>query len=168
MNSTALANEKEINRLKADCARRYIAHIDEVKKQVADLEDGIERIQAAAEGVRGLDYSRDKVSTSSSGDSMEKAVIRLIEAKESNLASLEFEKREIEEFNARIAALRTRGGLILQFLYGLAIPINDAQIYCSYMPMPKTTYFRRKDDGLVELYDNGLPVEYRIPDEKAI
>lgn len=162
-----MADLTEMERLKVELARDYISHIEAVKESVSVFQESIEMAYAAA-GLGAVDYSKVNVMTSPSADQIPNAVMKIIEAKEKQAASFEFEQREIEAFESRIAALRTRGGLILQCLYGLDVAMTDVQIYAGIMPMAKTTYFRLKDRGLLELYDNGLPEAFKLPDHKAI
>lgn len=161
------SNAEEMNRLKVELAKAYIAHVDEIKEQVRLLKERREMLENIG-GLRGIDYAKDKVKTSPNDDAVPNAVVKLMEAQEAEQASMEFEQREIDEFEDRIVKLTGRGGLILQCLYLMGVELTDVQIYRQYMPMPKSTYFRRKDEGLLELYNNGLPEAYKLPDEKAV
>lgn len=160
-----MAELTEMEKLKVELARNYIAHIEAVKEDVATLQESIEMAYAAA-GISGIDYSKVNVTTSPSDDQIPNAVLKIIEAKQAEAESLAFEQAEIDAFESRIAVLKTRGGLILQCLY--AFNMTDIQIYRQYKPMPKTSYFRLKDKGLLELYNNGLPEAFKLPDEKAV
>ena len=158
-------NEEEIKHLKAELAKEYIAYIDAVKNKIAVAEERLEMLEAAT-GLGAIDYSKDLISTSVSPDAIPNAVIRMIEANDKQQEDIGYKKVEVDAFDKRIAALESKGGLILQFIYGLGI--KDKDIYHMYMPMPRSTYFRTKTEGLVELYDKGLPEKFLLPDIKAV
>ena len=89
--------DEELERYRMDIAHAYLERIRRMGDDCAGLQAQIDDAYARAEGVRGIDYSAVRVSTSPSPDAMPNAVAELVDRigdYVSDLAAYEDERHE--------------------------------------------------------------------------
>lgn len=141
-------------------ARAFLIHVKSTYLTVATIRSELAEIDAAFDGVRGIDYSAQSVSGTPSGD----GVARLVERKESLKAEYEAELMECLQLQADAhRALRgvsepSRSALTLHYLEGLTW--TDVGERTGYSVDHVRGYLA--DRGLAELFPH-IPREH-IPE----
>ncbi len=115
----------------------------------------------------GIAYDNVRVTTSPTGDRLERAVLNLIEYRESLARDHQMGLEQIDDFFDRLRGLKTEGGIIVRLHYLEGIGDDGVERYgldgpeyseiAEPLGYSRTTAFRKRDAGYVELYDNGLP-----------
>ena len=113
--------DEELKRYRIDVAARWLERVRALGIRVRVLESEIAERRADAEGLGAMDYTRERVSTSPSGDRMAEVASRIFE----RLDDLVDERREYEGERARargcIDVLENpmhRDVLVMRFLNG--------------------------------------------------
>lgn len=163
MNSVA-TNAEELATAKVDAARLYL---DDVRALETKLRFAKAEYQMALErssGLKGIDYSCDSVTTSPTADAIPNAVERYTELKDQLDALTIVVEDAVAERDKLLNSLTTESGVVLRMRQQGA-KVTDIAYALGYV---EREIYRRQRAGLEELYDAGLPVEYRINWQKAI
>ena len=155
----------EYDNLKADCAREYLRHIGEVRRDIEAYETELKMLRENLAGVKGIDYSKDRVSGTGNPDRMADGVAKAVELEDYGERNIRVLQRELTECSELLLGVGGLPGAILRshYLYGRSYKVLEREFGYS-----KSVIFATARAGLVELYDNGLPLEYRIPAQPAV
>lgn len=162
------ANQEQLETAKADAARTYLSDISKLEKKLQAVQVEYEMAVKRASGLTGIDYSRDRVSTSPSADAIPDAVERYSELKDQMdvLADVVTDaKNERDELIESFDVNDNINAQVIRMRYVLGEKVEDVAFALGYCPRDIQ---RKQKAGLVELYDAGLPGEYRINYQKAI
>lgn len=158
-------NEAELAIAKADAARCYLNDVKRLQRKAELAEVEYKLAISASSGLRGIDYSRDVVQTSVSPDAIPNAVMKYTELREQVDALKAAADESFTECYGCLNELDPEEGTALRMKYLLGL--TDGAIAMSLYVSPRTVN-RRIASGLISLYDNGLPAEYRLNKEQAI
>lgn len=117
-----------------------------------------------ARGVSGIDYSHDNVSTSVSPDAIPRAIIRYDDLRDVADQLTVIANALADEAMELISMLDCEKASILRMRYLLGLTVKEIS---TGLFMSERTVARRINDGLADLYDAGIPVDYRINKEQA-
>lgn len=145
-------------------SRRFLTQVNAAKRHIEALAEDVDEIRVMASGLRGIDYSRDTVSTIPSDDSITNAVASIFDAIEERV---ELVRDCTSMFDACDTALKAMGGAraaLLRAHYCNGISLADAG---SMMGYSADWVYRLRDAALEEFYDY-IPSSYRDPRHPAI
>lgn len=143
--------DEELRRYRIDVAARWLERVRSLGIRVRVLESEIAELRADAEGLGAMDYTRERVSASPSGDRMAEVASRIFE----RLDDLVDERREYEAERARARGCIDRledpmhwDVLVMRFLNGERwSAIADA------LGVKLPTVYAWRRDALDALYD---------------
>lgn len=154
----------EYKQARVDCSLRYLSEVRElaIKHRANDLY--IKSLYEDAQGIGGIDYTRDLVSATKTPDKLPNSVVNLIEMKaEAEALAEEYTARK-REARALLDQMDGTYGRLLLLRYCTVLPwsrvaeaLNYREDYCRAM----------RNDALCEFYDF-LPHAYRMPEQPAI
>lgn len=154
----------EYRQARIDCSLSYLQEIRDLAVKHRATEAYIRSLYEDAEGVGGIDYSRDIVSTSPSADRIPNSVALLVEMRRDAEADAEgyFERKR--EARRLLDEMDGTYGRLLMLRYVTVLPwarvadvLNYSEDYCRAM----------RNDALCEFYDY-LPHVYRMPEQPAV
>lgn len=154
----------EYRQARIDCSLSYLQEIRDLAVKHRATEAYIRSLYEDAEGVGGIDYSRDIVSTSPSADMIPNSVALLVEMRRDAEADAEgyFERKR--EARRLLDEMDGTYGRLLMLRYVTVLPwarvadvLNYSEDYCRAM----------RNDALCEFYDY-LPHVYRMPEQPAV
>jgi len=164
---------QELNSYKVDCTKRYIAHIESLMRSTKAAAFELEQLKARCEP-GAIAYDNIAVQTSTTGDSLERAVLDLVEFRDQLEREQQLGLAQINAFAERLSKLKSEGGVIVRLHYRdktnpEQITLNGASYPEIGVPLgySRRTAFRKRDEGYRELYDNGIPDEF-APKHSAI
>lgn len=147
-------------------SKRYVSYIEDLMEttEAAGYELEMRKAKTAPGGIA---YDDVRVTTTPTGDRLERAILNLIEFRESLARDHLMGLEQIDDFFDRIRKLKTEGGIIVRMHYFRGVDDDGIEHYGLDGPdyaelgdalgYSKTTVYRRRDDGYIELYENGLP-----------
>ena len=154
---------------KADQAERWLGKYLKLKAKVLQLDGAIADNEAMADGIRGIDYSRDPVQTSPTDDAMMRRVESLGEVRESLQAIRDEAAKSMRVMEKAVGALPDpmhSAVLCGHYINGRRWEelCNEDSMACSYRTM-----MRRRKAALESLYDLDLiPHTERLPRVPAL
>lgn len=77
--------DSEMEQYRREQSAAYLKRVRDAKRHINALSAEVDEHRALASGLSGIDYTRDKVTTSSYGDAVPDAVIRLLDVIEERL-----------------------------------------------------------------------------------
>lgn len=161
----SLDENKDLQLAKRAAARDYLESVKKLKRK-CELADAEYRMSVeAASGLNGIDYSRDKVSTSPSADAIPNAVEKYSEKKKQLDALLSVFEEVEEEVNKLTEAIDDTEGAVIRMRYLLGSTVEDVS---TALYMSEREVYRKQANGLEHLYDVGIPVEYRLNYYQAV
>lgn len=161
MNIKEQAVETVIAKQKRDCSRKYLNDIRKMNIRLDLAEKAAQRGYESLEP-SGIAYDRVNVTTTPTGDKLERGVIRLIEEKEDADAFVTAVAPAVEDAKSIIRTLddpEERYVLFARYFHG-TIPVDFRQL-ASELGYEVRTVYRRHDSALEHLYDM-IPGEYRM------
>jgi hypothetical protein len=111
----------EWQRYEREQASAYLKRVRDARRHIAAINAEVDEVRNLASGLKGIDYSRDVVTTSPTDDAMPNAVSKLLDLIAERVALVDSYVRMMDECDR---ALKEMGGLherILRYRY-----INDA------------------------------------------
>lgn len=163
--NTEPTNQQELTRAKVDAARMYLNDVKQLETKLRFAQVEYQMALERASGLTGIDYSRDTVTTSPSADAIPNAVERYTELKEQLDAMALIVEDAVSERDELVWSLDSNEGSVVRMRYVQGCTVPDVAYALGYSP---DHIKRLQREGLVELYDAGLPVEYRINYQQAI
>ena len=143
---------------------RYLKEVRDLAVKHRATEAYIRSLYEDAEGVGGIDYTRDLVKVSPTADKMPNSVALLIEMKQDAEADAEEYFRLKRQARALLDEMDGTYGRLLMLRYVTVLPwarvadvLNYSEDYCRAM----------RNDALCEFYDY-LPHVYRLPEQPAV
>ena len=161
-----LAARRELDAYKVMCVKNYVRHIEGLMKATRAAAMELDALEGKVQP-GGIAYDAIRVTTSPTGDRFERAVLDLVEYREQLEREQQSGLAQIDAFFNRLAGLKSEGGVIVRLHYR---NWPDCPSYPSIgepLGYSRTTSFRKRDAGYIELYDNGIPQEF-APMETAL
>lgn len=158
-------NEAQLGIAKAAASRQYLEDVVKLHKRATQAYQEYRLAVEHAGGVTGIDYSRDTVATSVSPDAIPNAIIRYDDLKDTAEQLSIIANDAADEALELINDLDAEQASVLRMKYILGLTIREI---ATGLFLSERTTARRLNDGLIELYDAGLPIEYRIDKEQAV
>ena len=156
----------EFEQYRIDQAEAWLSKVRKVVAYAARLEESAAAHYALADGLRGIDYSRDQVSTSPNADAIPNAVAAHVDMGDSFTAIAEDARRRVAEAERAIDALPDRGeSTCLRLYYVDALPRWTA--VADRMDGTYDMVMRLRRRALLHVYDL-MPYAEREPVQPAI
>ena len=154
----------EYRQLRIDCSLRYLTEVRDLAVRHRANDAYIRSLHEDAQGIGGIDYTRDLVSQMPNIDKLPNSVALLVEMKaEAEADAQEYFARK-REARALLDDMDGTYGRLLLLRYATVLPwkrvaevLNYSEDWCRHM-LP---------DALCEFYDF-LPTDYRMPEQPAI
>ena len=147
--------------LRIKAARDYLKDINCLRRQFELNNMELVELRARLEGVDGIRYDKPFVKSSPTGDAIPRGIAILEELEAGN----EHIEEQLRIAKALLMAVDGEAGTVLRFKYLMDMPATEI---AQYMDRSKSTVFEREKDGLLTIYEMGLPIPYRLPDVKAV
>lgn len=147
-----------------ECSLKYLTEIRDLAVKHRATIEYIRSLEDDAQGIGGIDYTKDFVSNSPTADKLPNSVILLIEMKrEAETDAAEYFERK-RDARRRLDEMDGTYGRLLLLKYVTVLPwvrvaeaLNYSEEWCRHM----------RNDALVAFYDY-LPTEYKMPEQHAI
>ena len=154
----------EYRQLRIECSLRYLTEVRDLAIRHRANDAYIRSLYEDAEGVAGIDYSKDLIQASPTPDRIPNSVALLIDMKaEAEATAAEYFERK-REARRLLDEMDGTYGLLLMLRYCAVLPwvrvaeaLNYDENYCRQM----------RNDALCEFYDY-LTIAYRVPGQPAI
>lgn len=150
--------DEEYRRYIMEQSKMYLQYIRSLIHSVKQLKGEIEEVEALASGVTGIDYSQVRVSSSPSGDRMERLVMRLDALRDEYAAELDGYLAEQREAHACIGRLEQPYAMLLTLRYVQGLPWADVAEAIGYTDAYARTNLH--EAALCDLYPH-LPRQWR-------
>jgi hypothetical protein len=155
----------EFEKLKISCVKDYLDHIDELDDAKSDAEMRIAVIRDMAQP-GGVRYDAINVSTSPSDDAIPNAVAALEDVADLEYLIEQIDKEKDEFCEMLKREIKSFGGTSLLMHYELGARYSDIAASAG---IDRSTELNMRRRAMLDIYDKGfLPLEYRIPVERAI
>ena len=158
------SNAEQLEAAKVEAARLYLDDVSKLESKLRFAQAEYRMAVERSSGLTGIDYSRDAVATSPTADAIPNAVERYTELKDQLDALAVVVEDAVAERDDLLDSLESDAGVVLRMRQRGA-KVSDIAYALGYV---EREVYRRQRAGLVELYDAGLPGEYRINYQKAI
>lgn len=160
-----ISNQEQIQLAQIEAAKHYLNDVKTLRRKVELAEIEYKAAVEKSSGLKGIDYSKDRVSTSPTDSAIHNAV-ELYLSRLEELESLKSISEEVlEECFTKLEQLDIEEATILRLHFFLGLSHNDIALSL-YISRP--TVFRKYNNGLLSLYQNGLPAEYRLNYQQAV
>ncbi len=158
------SNAEQMRIAKTDAARSYLNDVVRLHKRAEQAQTEYRLAVEHAGGVSGIDYARDKVRTSVSPDAIPNAIIKYDDLLDTAIQLTAIAEEAVDTALTLISSLSFEEASVLRMRYILGLTVKEI---ATGLYMSERTAARRINDGLANLYDAGLPAEYRINRERA-
>lgn len=159
-------NEEQLRIAKIDAARRYLDAVKTLKRKAEIAAMEYDATVQNASGLRGIDYSRDSVTTSPTADAIHNSVMRYQEQLEILKEQSAIAEEAVDECYSLIDRLENNDeAAILRMNFLVNMTLRDIAFALCY---GERTVYRKRSDALEHLYEIGLPVPYRLNRETAL
>lgn len=162
--NTESSNAEQLRIAKAAASKRYMSDVVKLNKRAQLARQEYFIAVEHAGGVTGIDYSRDAVSTSVSPDAIPNALIKYDNLRDVAEQLAVIANEAADHALELINGLEDEEAAVLRMKYLLGLTVKEI---ATGLYVSERTAARRLNDGLVGLYEAGLPVEYRINKEQA-
>lgn len=154
----------EYRQLRIDCSLRYLEEVRDLAVRHRANDAYIRSLYEDAQGIGGIDYSRDLVSQMPNLDKLPNSVALLVEMRaEAEADAADYFERK-REARALLDEMDGTYGKLLLLRYVTVLPwvrvaeaLNYDEGYCRNM----------RNDALFEFYDH-LPHSYKLPGQPAV
>lgn len=156
--------DEEYERYRREQASGYLSRVRDAKRHIAAMQAEVDELREMAGGLRGVDYSRDQVSTSPSADAIPDAVARILELVEQRVELISGYASMIAQCDA---ALDELGGIeadILRYRYACDWPWERIAARTHYS---EQWLYELHNRALCSFYDF-MPAQGRDPIHRAI
>ena len=158
-------NAKQVELAKTEASKQYLNDVKKLKRKVELAELEYKAAVERASGLKGIDYSRDLVSTSPTDAAIHNAVESYL-LRFDELESLRSISEDVlHECFSKLEQLEDEEATILRLHYLLGMKHKDIAFS---LYMSDRSVYRKLKNALSHLYDVGLPVEYRLNYETAL
>lgn len=131
-------------------SRRYLQRVRSTIHTIAQLESEISELESMMDGVRGIDYSRDKVNSAANDDGMVNAIARMESLKAEYKDELDAHLQVKADAHAALRNVRQPWRSVLTYRYLEGMPWADVADRAGYSEVHCRTDLH--DNGLLELY----------------
>ena len=147
-------------------AALYLDHVRGMGVQIVTLTLAIEALEAKADGLKGLDYSKDQVSTSASDDAMPNNVSELIRQKQERERKRELYETELAAVSRAFDRMPNR--TYAAILDGHYIGESSWKDLADKIGYTKRGMMKVRQRALAEFYDYMPPSQRFVDVPKAI
>ena len=154
----------EYRELRIECAEKYLGEVRDLAVKFRATDAYIRSLYEDAEGIGGVDYTRDLVSSSPTADRLPNSVALLIEMKaQAEAEAAEYFERK-REARRLLDDMDGTYGRLLMLRYVTVLPwVRVAEV----MNYDEGTCRNMRPDALCAFYDY-LPHAYKLPEQSAI
>ena len=157
--------ENEITFAKKQASKNYLNDVKKLKRKVELAEIEYQAAIEKATGLKGIDYSRDIVSTSPTDEAIHNAVESYMYRFDELQALKNTSKEVLDECFSKLEKIDDEEATILRLNYLLDMKPQDIAFS---LYMSKRSVYRKINEALLNLYEAGLPIEYRLNYETAL
>ena len=167
----------EMYRLKLGYAKRYLHHINEVRRARDAAREELAVIEAVGQP-GGIRYDKPNVQTSPSDDAIPRAVDLIMSRAPGLRELISGYTKEYEEFELSLVGLKSVGAAYMIMYYTMDIPwhvdpkkkkTDEPASIEEFTGLSRSTITKRCEEALVEMYDKELiPWQYRMPNQQAV
>ena len=125
-------DKSDWQRYEREQASAYLKRVRDARRHIAALNAEVDEVRNLASGLKGIDYSRDAVSTSPNDDAMPNAVSKLLDLIAERVALVDSYVRMMDECGAALASLNGTYSDILRYRYMCDYPWERIAIETHY------------------------------------
>ena len=125
-------DKSDWQRYEREQASAYLKRVRDARRHIAALNAEVDEVRNLASGLKGIDYTRDAVSTSPTDDAMPNAVSKLLDLIAERVALVDSYVRMMDECGAALANLNGTYSDILRYRYMCDYPWERIAIETHY------------------------------------
>ena len=157
--------ENEITFAKKQASKNYLNDVKKLKRKAELAEIEYQAAVDRASGVNGIDYSKDKVTTSPTDAAIHNAVESYMYRFDELQALKNISEEAMTECFSKLEQIEDEQATILRLHYLLDMKTQDIAFS---LYMSKRSVYRKINEALLNLYEAGLPIEYKLNYQQAI
>ena len=125
-------DKSDWQRYEREQASAYLKRVRDARRHIAALNAEVDEVRNLASGLKGIDYSRDAVSTPPTDDAMPNAVSKLLDLIAERVALVDSYVRMMDECGAALANLNGTYSDILRYRYMCDYPWERIAVEMHY------------------------------------
>ena len=157
-------DKSDWQRYEREQASAYLKRVRDARRHIAALNAEVDEVRNLASGLKGIDYSRDMVSTSPTDDAMPNAVSKLLDLIAERVALVDSYVRMMDECGAALANLNGTYSDILRYRYMCDYPWERIAVETHYT---EAYLYELHGQALSAFYPH-MPERERDPIPRAI